>query len=179
MSKLEKLQSYLPPIYDDVVQIQKLLETEAIEYEELDTNISVVEDDFFIETAKNTGLTRVEKIFNITVPIGATEEERRSVIKSVIRGIDKLSATVIKNISLAYQNGEVDVTFVPSNIVIKFISVVGVPTNIEELKNYLNKRKPAHLGVVYVIRYITIANVQTMTIEEIQNTKLDQFSPFI
>jgi hypothetical protein len=179
MSKLEKFQGYLPSIYDDITEIQAILETDSIEYEELDTNIESVEDNIFIDSALDIGLKRYEKIFNITVPIGATEAERRSVIKSILRGIDKLSATVIKNISLAYQNGEVEVSFVPSNIIVRFISIIGVPTNINELKNYLSERKPSHLGIIYVIRYLTLDEVEAKTITQIQGTLLDKFSPFV
>lgn len=179
MTKLEKFQNYLPSIYDDIAEIQEVLETESIEYEELESNITSVEGDIFIDSAKDVGLKRYEKIFNITVPIGATESERRSVIKSVLRGVDKLSATVIKNISLAYQNGEVEVSFVPSNIIVTFISVIGVPTNIDELKNYLNDRKPSHLGIIYVIRYLTVSEVEATTITQIQGTLLNKFLPFV
>lgn len=177
MSKLEKFQSYLPSIYDGITEIQEILDTESIEYEELESNITSLEGDIFIDSAENIGLKRYEKIFKITVPIGVTEEERRSVIKSVLRGIDKLSATAIKNISLAYQNGEVDVSFIPSNIIIRFVSVIGVPTNINELKQYLNERKPSHLGIVYVIRYLLINDIdQVMTLDELQLTTLDKFA---
>lgn len=179
MSKLDKLKDYLPDIYDDITEIEELLETEATELDELDLNIISISNDIYIDIAEDDGLKRYEKIFKIVVPVGATLEERRSVIKSRLRGIDKLSATVIKNISLAYQNGEVNVSFLPSNIIINFLSVIGVPSNINQLKNYLNERKPSHLGIIYLYRYLIINEVQAMTITEMQNTQLNKFSPFI
>jgi hypothetical protein len=176
MSKLEKFQSYLPPIYNDITEIQKILDTESTEYETLESNIDSVENNIFIVDAEDSGLKRYEKIFNITVPIGATLEDRRSVVKSVLRGIDKLSGTVIKNISLAYQNGQVNVSFTSGNIIIQFISTFGTPANMQELQKYLNARKPAHLSILYSYLYLSIVEVEAMTLAEIETIALDKFA---
>jgi len=177
MTKLDKLQNYLPSIYNEIAEIQEILKAESTKLEELDIDALAVINSVFIDNAEDVGLKRYEKIFNIVVPIGSTIPERRSILKSTLRGIDKLSATVVKNISLAYQNGEVDVSFVPSNIIVKFTSVLGIPTNLIKLQEYLNGRKPSHLGILYLFSYLLIQDIdQVMTLDELETMTLDKFA---
>lgn len=163
MSKYEKLKSYLPQIYEEVKEFEEIMKADGIAYDDLENNIELAENNLFLDTATNIGLIRYENIYGISAPVGATEAERRNVIKSTLRGIDKLSATSIKNISLAYKNGDVDVSFLNSSIIIKFTSVYGIPSNLEQLQNYLNLRKPAHIGIIYEFLYKTWGDVSNLT----------------
>lgn len=166
-TKQEKIKTYFPYYYYDVIEINSIINAECPEFENIDTSTDKIITEIYIDTAEDEGLSRLETIFNIEIPTGATIPEIRSVIKSILRGQNKLNSTTIKNVSLAYSNGEVDVSFTNGNIVITFISILGIPSNIDELKNYLSERKPAHIGITYVYTYTTWGEVGTITWGEV------------
>lgn len=159
MSKADDLKSYQPDYYRGVREMDAILETEGVELEEYENCRDTTRDNLYIDTADSDGLSRFESIFGIIPPPSSTLDERRSVLKQFLRGVEKLSGTSIENVALAYTNGDTDVTFdgSTSTIVVEFTNVVGIPPNVTALQDYLNERKPAHLDIEYIFLYNTHA----------------------
>ena len=116
-----------------------------------------------------------EKELNIKTDKSKPLEERRSVIKSKERGTGKVDAALIKIVADAFTNGGVDVHF-DGKINIKFNSLLGIPSNIQDLENALDDIKPAHLRILYAFAYLFIADVEAMTIAQLEATTLDKFA---
>lgn len=115
-----------------------------------------------------------EREHGIVTELAKPLEERRSVVKSKMRGSGKLTATQIKVVADAFTNGNVSVSF-EEKIQIEFNSVIGTPPNMDDLKKALEEVKPAHLAINYNFRYLLISDVSKMTIAEIEKTTLSNF----
>ncbi|SDT22344.1 hypothetical protein SAMN05444162_3463 [Paenibacillaceae bacterium GAS479] len=125
------------------------------------------------------GLTLIQR--ELGIPIQAQPiDEQRAVVKSKLRGSGTIGAAQIKLVADAYTNGQVEVGFENGAVIIRFTSVVGVPPNIEDVKKTLRDIIPAHLLIEFAYLYLTIREINNvMTINQLSNTKLNQFAPFI
>jgi hypothetical protein len=92
-------------------------------------------------------------------------EQRRSNIKSRMRGIGTTTADQIKEIVKSYTNGDVDVIedSVNYTVTIKFVNVVGVPPNLDDAKVAIQEVIPAHLNVVFTNEYSLWNDVNVTT----------------
>ncbi|WP_233531068.1 putative phage tail protein [Paenibacillus alkalitolerans] len=175
MTTRTDMQDYLPRYYDDSAFVNGILDAEAIEIDSLKGEIQDVLDQFFIDTA-TWGLTNWERVCGITKDTTKTYAERRSVIKSKLRGIGIVTVNLINTVAESYNNGEVEVIESPSiyTITIKFVSTIGIPSRIDDIKNALREIIPAHLAINYEFKYNTWEQVATKTWEEIATYTWDQ-----
>ncbi|PAF31532.1 putative phage tail protein [Paenibacillus sp. 7516] len=176
MSKAEVLMSLLPPLYENVLEMQLLTETEGEELEKLASGLEGVLDQFYPESA-TWALERYEQDLQIPTNPAKPEEQRRSVIISKMRGSGKVSGSMLKNVAQAYESGGIDVSVDSGeyHIIIRFIDTLGLPPNLDDLKAAVEDIKPAHMTVEYRLRYLTIAEVESMTLAEIEATWQDKF----
>ena len=102
--------------------------------------------------------------------------DRRSVIKSKLRGSGKVDHIQIKLVADAYTNGDVVVSF-NGHIVVKFTSNYGIPPNLDDVKNALEDVKPAHLAIDYEFRYLLIKDIHNvLTLSEMEQAPLNKFA---
>ncbi len=154
-----------------------IFDAEAGQFDNRDAAIEDLHRQLSIDTA-TWALAIYEYELGIVSDKNKPLSERRSVIKSKMRGTGKVDAALIKLVADSYANGDVEVTF-DGNIRIRFTSVLGVPPNLPDLIAAIDDIKPAHLAVLYVYKYLLINQVhKVMTINQIQETKLNKFSPF-
>lgn len=129
-------------------------------------------DQLNIDTA-TWALSVYEKELGIRTDLTKPLEERRSVIKSKLRGTGKIGAAQIEIVAESYSNGEVEVTL-DHGIRIEFVSTYGIPPNMEDLKRVVREIAPAHLTINYVFRFYTYWEMKAtgMTYAEIKATGL-------
>lgn len=144
----------LPPYYEEIRETRVLVESEGKEFDDLKAAVNDVFDQYFVETG-SWGLSRWEAEFGITPQAGQPDAQRRSVIRSRIRGIGTVTVSLIKTIAEAYDGGLVDVSMQPAEykFTVKFIDTMGVPPNLDDLKAVIDEIKPAHLAVQYEFTY--------------------------
>lgn len=111
---------------------------------------------FNIDTA-TWGLELWEKEYGLETDITKTLLDRRSRIKSKMRGVGTTTKRLIKNIAESFSNGHVEVTEHNNEYYfeIEFVGKIGLPPNIPDLKAAIEEAKPAHLNVVYICKYRT------------------------
>lgn len=155
-SVYEAMQGYLPRYYDDIAEAQAVLNAYAVELEKLNADIADVLAQFYVDTA-TWGLGRWEKMFGIPTDETKPLDQRRSSIKSKLRMFGTVTVSVIKNVAESFQYGEVDVSEDPKNytINVKFIGKLGVPPNLQDVKDALRDIIPAHLAINYSFTYAT------------------------
>lgn len=124
------------------------------ELENLSDSCDHVFKEMLIDTADEK-LADYEKSLCITPDINATLDERRSNIKSKMRGYGVLTVSQLKTIIESYAKGEVEITekFSDYKIEIKFINRIGRPPNMSDVKNVVSNVIPAHLEVEYAFIY--------------------------
>lgn len=138
-------------------------------------------EQYFVDTA-TWGLELWEDELGLTSTPDKPDSERRSVIKSKLRGVGSVTVQLMKTVAEAYDQGAIDVTQQPAlyQFTVKFVDTIGAPPNLDDLKAAIEEIKPAHLQVVYEYKYLLINQIhQTMTINELQARKLSDFSPVL
>ena len=170
--------NYLPPFLRKSSYYQQILGAEGGQFDDLTTAQAGLKAQLSVDTS-TWALAICERELGITIDLSKPADERRSVIKSKMRGTGRIGAALIKLVVDSWTNGEVEVDF-NGSIQITFTSVLGSPPNIQDVYDAVEEIKPAHLAVLYAFRYLLINEVhQIMKINEIQTRPLTDFAPFI
>lgn len=178
--KGREMLSYLPEIYDRSRIMQAILNSQGGEIEKLLQAIDEILDQYFALSA-SWWLDHWEFELGIETDPSKPIEQRRSVVISKIRGTGTVTVAMIKRVAESYVNGEVDVSVDSPGftVIVTFISNLGVPENIWDIENAIRDVIPAHLAIRYEYRYLLVQHIhQSMTVSQLQSTKLNKFSPF-
>lgn len=155
--KVERLIRHMPKYYRDIVEIEELQNAIDLQLDELDFMSNEVLKQFFIYTA-TWSLPIWERIFGLTVGDTTSNiKERRENIISKLRSYGTTTKEMIARIATSFTHGEIEVIEDNENyaFTIKFISIVGIPRNIEYFKAIIEIVKPAHLNFNIELRYNT------------------------
>lgn len=167
----------LSEMYAEIHEARALLQSEGVEFDAVKVNSIDVFDQAKIDVS-TWGLSLWEAALGIKTDISKSYPIRRAVIKSKIRGNGTTTMSLLKKVVSSYENGVIDVTAQPAlyQITISFSGAIGAPPNIADVQAAVEAIIPAHLSVFYKFRYLSITEVEAMTIEEIDTTTLDNFS---
>ncbi|WP_163854649.1 putative phage tail protein [Paenibacillus elgii] len=173
----QRLLSYLSGFVENSDITKELLQSEGIEFDTLYLLIEETLNQNFVDTA-TWALERWENELDIPVDKNKPASERRSVIKSKLRGSGPATIELLKTVARSYERGEIDVidTVGEYSFEIRFIDTLGAPPNLRDLQAAIEEVKPAHLEVRYGFRYLTVAEVEAMTLQKIENTTMDKFA---
>ncbi|AEG60008.1 putative phage tail protein [Desulforamulus ruminis] len=178
MNSTEFMLALLPEYYS-TGESRILIEAIGKQIEALREVILEVEKQFSITTA-TWGLSWWEKEYGIKSYVGKPDDQRRSVILSKKRGAGRFTIELLRTVAQSYERGLVDVYDHPEDyyFIVKFNDTLGVPPNLDDLKNAIEEIKSANLEAVYQLRYLLIKEIhQTLTVNEMQSHKLTDFSP--
>ena len=183
INKYNELTQYVPKRYWGSDEIQKLI------YEKLTDRLNWLEGIFeeivnnaYIKDMNEEALTRIEKEFKIKSTNDMTLEERKEYLLSILRGIGVTNVERLKIIAKSYECGDIEViqNYSSYSIIIKFVSVKGIPKRVNDLKKAIEKVIPCHLGVsyefiyntVYYLRQYTVRELRQYTVEELRTEEL-------
>lgn len=152
----------MPSYYANSVVMTNLTGAEDNELARFDQDIQTTLDQFFVNTAEYT-LDRWEKEFGIKTNPTKPLAERRSVIKSKMRGSGTITVSLIENVAESYDGGDVAVTEQPElyQFTVTFVDTRGIPPNLDDLKEAIEQIKPAHLAVIYSFSYLVWNELDT------------------
>lgn len=179
--KGQEMLTLLPRYYETSRVMKSILQSQGLEQDELFKALDETLSQFFVDTS-TWGLDTWEKELAIPNTAGKPDSQRRSVIKSKLRGIGTVTIALIKSVAEAYDGGTVEVTQQPTlyQFTVKFVDTLGVPHNLDDLKQAIDDVKPAHLTVVYQYKYLLIQDIhQVMTLADMETHLLTDFAPFI
>lgn len=174
----ETLLAYQPTYYKDSKVMQNIDNANASELTLFNNAIAKVYNNLYIDTSDSDTLARIEKELGLTIATNYDNSYRIARIYSRLKGNGNFTKAFMKNIADSYTNGNVDITVNSSDysFSIKFTSVLGIPPNLNDLKDVIEELKPAHLAVIYLYSYLLIQNVNSMTINQLQATPLNKFA---
>jgi hypothetical protein len=126
---------------------------------ELALNANQIDDvmnQLFIDEA-TWGLSAWETMLGLPNGSALTYEERRGNIKAKLRSNSVVTKERLVEIANSYQQGTIQVTEKVNNyeIEIKFVSIYGIPSNVEHFQKAIREILPAHLEATYVYTYLT------------------------
>lgn len=157
MNRKVNLMEYIPDIYSQNKTMINIQDTKSEELSNLYSEFEEKTKEIFINLSSDLGLSQYEDILDISRNLKFTNDERRESIKAKLRGVGTTTKTMIKKVSEAYSNGEVEVIEENDKYIvkIKFVGTRGIPSNIEMLRQSLRNIIPAHLEIEYVFTYMT------------------------
>lgn len=165
---------YLPNYEGSSDVFQSLIDVEATEIDDKALDIEDFIKQLSIDTA-TWGLTIYEEELGIKTNINRSFEERRSVIKSKLRGTGKVDSKLIKIVAEAFVKGNIEVIF-NGHIIVRFADINGIPSRIEDLKKQLDEIKPAHLNLFSRYKSPVISELEILSIEELDAQCISDFN---
>lgn len=151
----EKLKKHLPPLIREDSLVCSLTKASGEELNQVNNEIQLAYKEFFLDTATGIGLEALEHRLGIVVDRSKPIEQRRSLVKARRRSRKKVSLSVIDSICEAWINGLVDTSISGNKIIVKFVSIGGVPDKLEDLQETLQKSLPTHLDLKWEFTYLT------------------------
>ena len=134
--------------------IDNLMEVSGKELDGIENKIEQLGKEFFFDTMSHIGIAVLENQLDFETTRNSIEGKREQ-LEARWKTAGKCNLELLKIIANSWRNGEVSVLFTNATIEITFISIVGIPNNIEALKRSLGEAKPAHLPINYTFRYRT------------------------
>ena len=169
INKYNELTQYVPKRYWGNDDVQKLI------YEKLTDRLNWLEEIFeeivnnaYIKDMNEEALSKLEKEFKIRPDNDMTLEERKEFLLSILRGIGVTNVEKLKNIAKTYECGDIEViqNYSSYSIIIKFVSILGIPKRLNDLKKAIEKVVPCHLGISYEFKYNTLNDLTPYTLQE-------------
>lgn len=172
---MTKLIEMLPKYYDSSRVVDNIMAREDGVFDQLDVDRVDVLNQFLVDTA-TWGLKYWERVCNIPTDETKPYSQRRSLIKSRLRGYGTVTVAFIKSVSESFINGQCDVMVDSPNfsVNIKFIGARGRPDNQTDIEQALRDIIPAHLGITYTFSYVSWGEVNEQTWSQVQVKTWDQ-----
>lgn len=142
--------------------IQEIVEMAGISLSELENKAKLLEKEFLFSSMSLERIEALEKemAFKTNSP---SIEGKRLEIEARWKSSGKCDLQLLQTIANTWRNGEVEVSFANGILQIEFISIVGIPDGVENLKFAINEAKPAHLGINFKYRYRFWSNLPPKT----------------
>lgn len=136
--------------------MEEVLKAQGNQLEGIELGVESLVREFFIESAVFS-LPTWCKFAGIDYDSNLPIDILRSNILAALKSKEATTIEVIKSIAESYSNGTCEVIedYANYKFTVKFISVIGVPKKINEIKKIIDKVKPAHLNYDFVFKYIT------------------------
>lgn len=142
--------NYLPWFERDSSIFLELMNVYANELRKLEQEIQMINRNLFIDSSIEM-LDLIERDLGIENTSKLDFRQRREQIKGRYRAVySQTTDDTIRNIADAYSNGKVEINNLGGGIFeIEFVSDIGIPDNIESLKESIEIVIPAHLEIRY------------------------------
>lgn len=139
-------------------------------------DVSFTLDQLWPQTASGWGLALWESAYGIPTELSKDLSFRRSRLISKLRGQGVPTRALIESVAASFVNGEVSISedAAAHTFAVTFVSIIGVPPNIDDLTAAINEVKPAHLTFGYVYRYRTHRELSAYTHEQLSAYTHDQ-----
>ena len=177
--RVDRMLSQAPEYYETSAVYTTIQAAQGDEYDTLEAKNSDLKAQLRIKTA-TWGLKYYEEQLHIPTILTDSYDTRRGRVLSRWRSPGNFSASLVKTVCESFVNGQVDVTIdIPNSIVkIKFVGPLGIPENISDVDEAVENIIHAHLGKSFTYRYIKVQELNAMTINQLNATKLNNFAPF-
>lgn len=111
----------------------------------------------FIAFFNEQQVANYERFMELDYKNGWSLQDRKDRIIYTLLSKNIFTPHVLKEQAKTFTNGEIEVieNYNDYSFIIKFTSVVGIPSNLDNFKNFIHINKPAHLNFSIEFRYNT------------------------
>lgn len=159
-----ELINMLPHFYAGSDEVKNLQYAFGNAAEELHDDVLDLMKQLYVDTA-TWGLVYWEQFLDLRTDLSEPIANRRSRIKTVLRGQGTITKDILKSVCASFVNGEIEIIELSADyqFQIKFVGEIGIPGNIEYIRETVNKIKPAHLGFEFVYIFNTNNDLSAFT----------------
>lgn len=139
-------------------ELQKdLIQALELEYERAKKDIERYKEQIFVPFFNEEQIKRYEKFMELEYRENWTLDDRRQRVIYTLLSKEIFTVANLKEKAKIFINGEIEVLedFGDYSFVVEFASVVGIPDNLENFKEFINLNKPAHLSFSLKFRHNT------------------------
>ena len=152
MNNTEEMLKNLHKIFRKDPYINEILKTAGIDLDKINSEADRIKLEMFFDTMTLTGIKIYSKEMNY-IPQAQSLDGQREEIEARWKTSGKSDLKLLQTIADTYRNGEIKVLFINGVLDIRFISLVGIPDNIEILMKLIDEAKPAHIPYKYSYIY--------------------------
>ena len=165
----KRMIKHLPKYERTNTLIIEILKSIAIELDKLTVKTDESYAELFIDTAIKA-LALHERDLGIEKSAISIEQRRELIMAHYRATLEQTTDETIKSVASAFANGEVEInkTDVEGIYEIKFVSTIGIPSNMQGLMNTLDIIIHAHLDVIYTYLYNTWDDLSVKTWDELE-----------
>ncbi|MGL4672618.1 putative phage tail protein [Cetobacterium sp.] len=132
--------------------INNLLGVGGGKLDELSVEADNIEKEYWFDTMTAIGIAIMENQMDYKC-MSKDIEAKREEIEGRWKISGKCDLQLLQAIANSWRNGQVVVMFTNAVIEITFISITGIPLDVETLKASIEEAKPAHLPIKFNFRY--------------------------
>lgn len=151
----KRMMSYLPAFLGKTEIFTEIINSEAIELEELLSSLKDLEKQYYVETA-TWGLDVYEKELGLTAGGELQLEERRARILVKLKSVGKISSEMLRSTIESHGGFDIDISL---DETINFTFQYGDKINLHAIESDIDEIKPAHLGHAIAIKLKTICSM--------------------
>ena len=136
---------------------QGLIRTLDLICEYAKNDIQKYKELLFIAFFNEQQVANYERFMELDYKNGWSLQDRKDRIIYTLLSKNIFTPHVLKEQAKIFTNGEIEVieNYNDYSFIIKFTSVVGIPSNLDNFKNFIHINKPAHLNFSIEFRYNT------------------------
>ena len=134
-----------------------LIRTLDLMCEYVKNDIQKYKELWFIAFLNEQQVANYERFMELDYKSGWSLQDRKDRIIYTLLSKNIFTPHVLKEQAKIFTNGEIEVieNYNDYSFIIKFTSVVGIPSNLDNFKNFIHINKPAHLNFSIEFRYNT------------------------
>ena len=135
--------------------INELFNSVGLTLDNISSTVDEIYNDNYFDTASEEAVKHYEYELGITPRADQSLEDRRVVIRARWINNGKVDINLLQEVANSWKNGTTALEFIGGKIHVKFISPIGIPADLEALKEVLEDTKPAHLAIYYTFLWLT------------------------
>lgn len=152
------------------------LQRDLIRSLEILYNIAIIDIErykelIFVPFFNEKQLEKYEKFMELSIENGWSLEDRRDRIIYTLLSKSTFTPETLKEQAKIFTNGEIEVIedYADYSFIIQFMSIVGIPPNINNFERFIELNKPAHLNYALKFRYNTHKQIAYKLHSELKN----------
>lgn len=167
-----KLNEYMPPFLKDVREFKEIFTTEDKELEYMNNLIASMLTEVIVKTANSYGLTRYEKIYEITDIASTVEARRTNILLKINNRVPYTKKWLVNLLDAVIGKDAYTLKIDESNYLINIETTLNYSEAMETLKKELALEIPANMKLNYDLVTNMKLNIAAIITQQHDNLKI-------